>query len=595
MTPPQKKTSRAPSAAKRGEAKPAAPKKRRTRKKKSGGLSTALIAAFVVGIILTLSAVWLVSRLDTLNSRGSVAASGSGQKQGSPAKSPGPSGKNAAQSSPSASNPSQRAASDGSSGGSSAGSSGSPSMGSSTGSSPGPSGGASAGSFAGQAAQPSSAQSQGKGSSGSTPASPKADAQPKGDSPARADAAPNVPPTVQPRTEGAVTSALIDLKALPYEESLNASLDERIRQVDYALMQTAWLKKIPASHLRLVSVEDRLEGTEPYQYQIIDILPGKTAKEYTDTLKSSLSAWAEGAVLKEQGDNRWSILINGVETHHVRLFPGRGEFPPLPTVDEGGPSSDTQVQPGPGLSGGGPGVPSVPPRPGIGRHKLRAPGEAAKLVIVIDDLGASPTAVQQLLALDYPVTFAFWPHGGHTRQGAEAAHQAGREILIHQPMEPLGYPRVRPGPNVLLVGMPPDQIRAILTASFAAVPHAVGLNNHMGSRFTQNAAGVDTVIASLKQQGLFMLDSVTHNNSIFADEGRRLGMETYQRSVFLDVTAARSKIMSELKRAEHIALLTGECVAIGHPLPETLAALKEWQRTRNREVILVTLRDLGSR
>ena len=160
-------------------------------------------------------------------------------------------------------------------------------------------------------------------------------------------------------------------------------------------------------------------------------------------------------------------------------------------------------------------------------------------------------------------------------------------------MEPLGYPRVRPGPNPLLVGMPADRIQAILEQSIAAVPHAVGLNNHMGSRFTQHAAGVDVVAATLKRHGLFALDSLTHNRSVFAAEARRYGLATYQRNVFLDVTASRSKILNELQRAEHIALLTGQSIAIGHPLPETLAALKEWQRLRNNEVRLVRLQDLG--
>ena len=392
--------------------------------------------------------------------------------------------------------------------------------------------------------------------------------------------------------EGAVASALIDLKALPYEENLNASLDERIRQVDYALMQAAWLRKIPASGLRLVSVEDRLEGVEPYQYQSIDILPGKTARDYTDALKNCLAAWADGAVLKDQGDNLWLISVNGVETHHLRFFPGKKEFPPFPgRPDEGKPSPD-QVQAYSGLPPSDAPSPSLTPHPGIGRHPLRAPGEPARMVIVVDDLGASHAAVQQLLALDYPVTFAFWPHGNHTAQDAEAAHRAGREILVHQPMEPLGYPRVRPGPNVLLVGMQYETIQRILDSAVAAVPHAVGLNNHMGSRFTQNSAGVDAVLAALKRHGLFALDSVTHNSSVFAAEARRIGLETYQRNVFLDVTASRSSIVNELKRAEHIALLTGQSIAIGHPLPETLAALKQWQQVRNKEVRLVRLRDL---
>jgi polysaccharide deacetylase 2 family uncharacterized protein YibQ len=405
------------------------------------------------------------------------------------------------------------------------------------------------------------------------------------------------------KAEAAVAGALIDLKTLPYEESLSASLDERIRQVDYALMQAAWLKKIPASAMRLVSVEDRLEGIQPYQYQIIDILPGKSSKEYADALKNSLAAWAEGAMLQDQGDNHWLIFIDGVQTHHIRLFPGRQKFLPLPGREAqrqpsaapplpGHEASDLSAPRSLAHSPPGSGFAQQPPCPGMGRAAFRASGEAARMVIVIDDLGSNLEAVQQLLELDYPVSLAFWPHGSQTALGASLAHQAGREILIHQPMQPLGYPRVNPGPNALLVGMASETIQKILDASVLAVPHAVGLNNHMGSRFTQNLAGVHELIAALKRHDLFALDSLTHSGSIFASEAQRLALPSHQRDVFLDVTASPAKIMKELRQAEHIALICGQSIAIGHPYPETLATLKEWQSVRSNDVRLVRLQDL---
>ncbi len=232
-------------------------------------------------------------------------------------------------------------------------------------------------------------------------------------------------------------------------------------------------------------------------------------------------------------------------------------------------------------------------RPGAALPDLRAGSETPKLVIVIDDLGASETALRQLLALDYPVSCAFWPHGGHTRSGADAAYAAGREILVHQPMEPLGYPKVRPGPNALLFGMNGGRIRQIVKDSIACVPHATGLNNHMGSRFTQQADGVEALLRTLKEHNLFMLDSMTHKNSLFAARGAGLGIERYSRDVFLDAVHSKAAILAELRRAERIALLTGRAVAIGHPLPETLNALRDWQKLRNRSVRIVRLRDLG--
>ncbi|MDR2076864.1 MAG: divergent polysaccharide deacetylase family protein [Desulfovibrio sp.] len=219
-------------------------------------------------------------------------------------------------------------------------------------------------------------------------------------------------------------------------------------------------------------------------------------------------------------------------------------------------------------------------------------GAQARMVIVIDDLGENMSAITALLALDYPVTFAFWPHGSHVREGAEAVHKAGGEILVHYPMEPLGYPRVFPGPRALLSSMPPERIASLVEAGISAVPHAAGLNNHMGSRFTQDRSGTAAVALVLKRHNLFLLDSLTHKNSVFADLGRRLGVTTFSRDVFLDDVPHRKAILAELRQAERIALRRGRSIAIGHPLPETLAALKEWQHSRNTAVRLVRLQDL---
>lgn len=378
--------------------------------------------------------------------------------------------------------------------------------------------------------------------------------------------------------QSAVAGALHDLQELAYEESLHVSLEERIRQINYALAQAAWMRNMPASSLRLAFTEKQNAGQEQYRRQHMDILTGPSSastRAFIASLREMLGLWTDGATLDKR-ENEWVISLGKAETHRLRLYHGK-ELPPLPdsapTPDKDGKKSEPRL-----------------PEP-----RLRDRDESPKLVLVIDDLGASASAVKRLLALDYPLTFAFWPHGAHTRSGALAAYAKGQEILVHQPMEPLGYPKVAPGPNTLLVGMKPGEIREILKKSIAAVPHAAGLNNHMGSRFTQNAAGVDVVIEELREQGLFLLDSLTHGCSVFAGEGKRLGLKNYRRNVFLDVTPKRSEVLKELRRAERIALLTGQAVAIGHPLPATLEALEDWQRLRDRRVKIVRLRDLPQR
>lgn len=372
------------------------------------------------------------------------------------------------------------------------------------------------------------------------------------------------------KESGSIAAALVDLKSLPYEESLSAHIQDQVRQIDYALIQAARLKKLPAGAMRQVRMEDRAKGKEHYHFQVIEVLPGPSADVYIRSVEECLGAWAEKASLKKSSKkNQWSIFVNGVQTHVLRLYPGRKSFAPLTGAAK---TEDAQK--------------------GLGKTRVRQAGEPAKLVIVMDDLGASSKALQRLIKLNFPVTCAFWPHGAHTKEGARAAHAAGQEILAHQPMEPVGYPEVKPGPNVLLVGMSAAQIQEIVKKNLALVPHAVGLNNHMGSRFTQHSREVDAVLYVLRDYGLFMLDSVTHGRTIFMDRAKKLGVKHYRRNVFLDVEPTRAGVLAQLKQAERIALLTGHAVAIGHPLPETLAALQEWQNTRNKEVQVVRLRDL---
>lgn len=222
----------------------------------------------------------------------------------------------------------------------------------------------------------------------------------------------------------------------------------------------------------------------------------------------------------------------------------------------------------------------------------RQSGQVPMMVVVMDDLGMGITPVKRLIALNVPVTFAFWPHGSHTQEGANMAHRAGEEVLVHFPMEPVNYPKVKPGPNALLRTMTAQDVATAVQEGLAKVPHAVGLNNHMGSRFTQNRPGVQAVLDVLQRNGLFMLDSLTHPRSVFYAEAVRRGMQAYCRNVFLDVRHDKKSILARLRQTEAEAKRYGVAIAIGHPLPETLAALEEWQHNRDMGVKVVRLQEL---
>jgi polysaccharide deacetylase 2 family uncharacterized protein YibQ len=212
------------------------------------------------------------------------------------------------------------------------------------------------------------------------------------------------------------------------------------------------------------------------------------------------------------------------------------------------------------------------------------------LVIVIDDLGENMQATRELLELGIPITFAIWPHARFARESALAAHAVGYVILIHQPMEALDA-TAKPGPNPLRVGMPRERIEAIFRQNLARVPHAEGVNNHMGSRFTTQPEAVRLFCEMMADSGLFVLDSVTHPASVLYEEARTARIPVVRRDIFLDDRPEKAAVLARLHEATRLALNGRQVIAIGHPRADTLAALREWNNTRDPRLRLLALRD----
>jgi polysaccharide deacetylase 2 family uncharacterized protein YibQ len=206
------------------------------------------------------------------------------------------------------------------------------------------------------------------------------------------------------------------------------------------------------------------------------------------------------------------------------------------------------------------------------------PGDARPMIaIVIDDMGIDRKRSARAVALPGPLTLSWLPYGQDVGRQAAAGRAAGHEILLHLPMQPLG--RENPGPNALTVDLPADEVRRRLVADLALLPEAVGLNNHMGSRFTRDAQAMAPVIDEVKRRGLLFLDSRTSARSIAADVAREAGVAHAERDVFLDNETTVEAVRARLAETEQIARRHGIAVAIGHPHEATLDALDGWLRT----------------
>ena len=196
------------------------------------------------------------------------------------------------------------------------------------------------------------------------------------------------------------------------------------------------------------------------------------------------------------------------------------------------------------------------------------------VTIIMDDLGRSLYTAEALLALPQAVTFAIIPGESKAVQVAELAYASEHEVMLHTPMEPQGYPAVNPGEDALFVEYSDKEIRRRLDQFLAYIPHVTGINNHMGSRFTEDARALTPVMKSLQEKGLFFVDSRTTGRSLASETARRYNVPTMDRDVFLDNVAEVDAIVSQIQKLEAKARKQGMAIGICHPYPETLEALR---------------------
>lgn len=205
-----------------------------------------------------------------------------------------------------------------------------------------------------------------------------------------------------------------------------------------------------------------------------------------------------------------------------------------------------------------------------------------KIVIVIDDLGLDRRRSRETVELPGPLTMSYMAYAEDLKAQTTSARRAGHELMLHVPMEPSST-TIDPGPNVLLSGMTAPELQSNIDWNLDQVSGYVGINNHMGSRFTSDPDGMALVVQALKKRGLLFLDSLTSGRSVAHDTARDAGIPYAIRNVFLDHEDDLAAINRQLKRTEQVAKQTGLAIAIGHPRDKTLEALHTWLPTLDKK------------
>ena len=228
-----------------------------------------------------------------------------------------------------------------------------------------------------------------------------------------------------------------------------------------------------------------------------------------------------------------------------------------------------------------PAAPLEPPKvaPGSPLWKKNAlpfraqPGKPA-IAIVIDDMGVDRKRSNRMVSLPGPLTLAWLPYAHELPAQARAARAAGHELMLHLPMEPTGS--ADPGPQALRVSLDKGEILRRTKLALDSFDGYVGVNNHMGSRFTADHAAMAPVLGEIARRGLLWLDSRTTPKSAGLTIARDLQMPFAGRDIFLDNEMTVKAVRGQLAKAEQVARSQGYAIAIGHPHDATIDALASW-------------------
>jgi polysaccharide deacetylase 2 family uncharacterized protein YibQ len=188
--------------------------------------------------------------------------------------------------------------------------------------------------------------------------------------------------------------------------------------------------------------------------------------------------------------------------------------------------------------------------------------------LVIDDLGMNPARDERVLALPGPVTLAILPDTRHATRLAERANAVGKTVMLHLPMAPAT------GRYAWQPDLSPEQLQKRLAMALEKVPHASGVNNHMGSQMTEHRPPMLALMTELQTRHLFFLDSRTSARTVAAAAAQEVKLASLSRDIFLDDDPSPAAVAAQFQSAIALARKQGSVVVIGHPHASTLAMLE---------------------
>ena len=197
-----------------------------------------------------------------------------------------------------------------------------------------------------------------------------------------------------------------------------------------------------------------------------------------------------------------------------------------------------------------------------------------RIAIIIDDLGYQFAAGRRALGLPGPVAYSVLPETPYGRRLAQLANDAGREVLLHLPLEAANH-EGPPEPGSITLDMTRGALQATFASAIDTVPFAVGVSSHRGSLLTRHPGHMAWLMQAIRErEDLFFIDSYTTHESIALQVAREEGVAATRRDVFLDHERSVDAVTREFARLKAKAQRKGHALGIGHPVAETLEVLE---------------------
>jgi polysaccharide deacetylase 2 family uncharacterized protein YibQ len=207
-------------------------------------------------------------------------------------------------------------------------------------------------------------------------------------------------------------------------------------------------------------------------------------------------------------------------------------------------------------------------------HHSGAVASLPMIAVIIDDLGNQRLPGLRTIALDGPIACAIMPFTAHSTYLAEHAFAAGKEVILHLPMQPVEMERIA-GPGEISLDTDKAELAYILDQNLGSVPHSVGISNHMGSLITRHPGHMRWLMQELASRGdLFFIDSFTTPDSVAYEIAIETGIPAARRHIFLDNEQTPAAIDKQFARLKRQARKNGFAIGIGHPYPATLDYLQ---------------------